>query len=252
METGITDNIIDTILLDTDINNLSNTKPDYKIRLGNLTEEKIETPDIAEKWALKNDQIKKLIRNSEIMSDIVFITCGLGGRTGTGSAPVIAKIAKQQGTLSIAVFTMPSVDEKPEIHEIAEKGLEKLRKNTNKVIVMPLDKIKEMEPNQSINERLILADQIISEAIKFIPEMLTDVHIHHIPYSHIYSMIRDLDDTTNRAEIGMIGIGESKSDNIKECIQNALNCPLLDLDISKSKRILILINTPKFTQFLQR
>jgi cell division protein FtsZ len=167
---------------------------------------------------------------------MVFVTCGLGGGTGTGSAPVISRIAQKCGALTIAVETMPFSAEGLRRRENAEKGLEKLQAAADTVLVIPNDKLLEVAPSLPINKAFMVSDELLGRAVKGITELITKPGLVSLDFADIKSVMKD-------SGMAMIGMGESDTgDRAIESVHEALNSPLLDLDISNAKSALINIS----------
>ncbi|MGF7117837.1 cell division protein FtsZ [Methanobacterium oryzae] len=234
MEIGIEG--ADTITVNTDAQDLFYSNSHQKILIGKGTCGGLGAggiPEIGEQSAEESEeQIKERIDGA----DMVFVTCGLGGGTGTGSAPVIAKLAKKIGALTIAVATMPFSAEGLRRRENAEKGLDKLQAAADTVIVIPNDKLLEVAPNLPINKAFMVTDELLGRAVKGITELITKPGLVALDFADIRSIMKE-------SGMAMIGMGESESgDRAIESVHEALNSPLLDLDISNAKGALINIS----------
>jgi cell division protein FtsZ len=225
-----------TISVNTDAQDLFYSNANQKILIGR---EKCGglgaggEPEVGEESA---EESEDLIREKLDGADMVFVTCGLGGGTGTGSAPVISKLAKKIGALTIAVATMPFSAEGLRRRENAEKGLEKLQSAADTVIVIPNDKLLEVAPNLPINKAFMVADELLGRAVKGITELITKPGLVSLDFADIRSIMKG-------SGMAMIGMGESDSgDRAIESVHEALNSPLLDLDISNAKGALINIS----------
>jgi len=234
MEIGIEG--ADTISVNTDAQDLFYSNSHQKILIGKGTCGGLGAggiPEIGEQSAEESEeQIKERIEGA----DMVFVTCGLGGGTGTGSAPVIANLAKKIGALTIAVATMPFSAEGLRRRENAEKGLDKLQNSADTVIVIPNDKLLEVAPNLPINKAFMVTDELLGRAVKGITELITKPGLVALDFADIRSIMKE-------SGMAMIGMGESESgDRAIESVHEALNSPLLDLDISNAKGALINIS----------
>ncbi|MCK9152213.1 cell division protein FtsZ [Methanobacterium alcaliphilum] len=190
-------------------------------------------PDVGEECAEESEDD---IREELDGADMVFVTCGLGGGTGTGSAPVISKLAKKAGALTIAVASMPFSAEGLRRRENAEKGLEKLQSAADTVIVIPNDKLLEVAPNLPLNKAFMVADELLGRAVRGITELITKPGLVSLDFADIRSIMKG-------SGMAMIGMGESESgDRALESVHEALNSPLLDLDISNAEGALINIS----------
>ena len=226
----------ETISMNTDAQDLFYSIADKKILIGRNTCGGLGAggmPEVGEECAEESDEdIKETLEGA----DMVFVTCGMGGGTGTGSAPVIAKMAKKIGALTIAVATMPFSAEGLRRRENAETGLEKIQSAADTVIVIPNDKLLEVAPNLPINKAFMVADELLGRAVKGITELITKPGLVSLDFADIRSIMMG-------SGMAMIGMGESDSgDRAIESVHEALNSPLLDLDISNAKGALINIS----------
>jgi cell division protein FtsZ len=226
----------ETLSINTDAQDLFFCKSNDKILIGEETCGGLGAggiPDVGEASAEESEEeIKSKIEGA----DMVFVTCGLGGGTGTGSAPVISRIAQKAGALTIAVVTMPFSAEGIRRRENAERGLEKLQEAADTVLVIPNDKLLEVAPSLPINKAFMVSDELLGRAVKGITELITKPGLVSLDFADIKSVMKD-------SGMAMIGMGESDTgDRAIESVQEALNSPLLDLDISNAKSALVNIS----------
>jgi cell division protein FtsZ len=223
----------ETITVNTDAQDLFYSQAEKKILIGRKTCGGLGAggkPDVGEICAEESeDEIKDQFDDA----DMVFVTCGLGGGTGTGSTPIISKIAKKTGALTVAIATMPFSAEGIKRRENAEQGLKKLKETSDTVIVIPNDKLLEVAPNLPLNKAFMVSDEILGRAVKGITELITKPGLVALDFADIKSIM-------GTSGMAMIGMGESDSgDRALESVHEALNSPLLDLDISDAKGALI-------------
>jgi len=226
----------ESIAVNTDAQDLLYTDADTKLLIGkNITcgLGAGADPKIGEESAKESrDEIKKLVQGS----DLVFITCGLGGGTGTGSSSIIADIAKKTGALTVGIVTMPFNMEGKQRTENAKVGLVKLKNSVDTLIVIPNDKLLEIVPDVSITTAFKIADEILVNAVKGITELITRTGLVNLDFADVRAVMRD-------GGLAMIGIGDSDSENrAAEAVERALNNPLLDVEIEDSKGALINIS----------
>ena len=225
-----------TITVNTDAQDLFYSVSDKKLLLGRQTCGGLGAggePTVGEESAEESEED---IREELEGADMVFVTCGLGGGTGTGSAPVISKVAKKAGALTVAVATMPFSAEGVKRRENAEIGLAKLQENADTVIVIPNDKLLEVAPNLPLNKAFMASDEILGRAVKGITELITKPGLISLDFADISSIMKG-------SGMAMIGMGESESgDRAIESVHEALSSPLLDIDISNAKGALINIS----------
>ncbi len=227
----------ETIAVNTDAQDLLKTVADKKILIGlDLTRGlgSGSDPSVGEGAARESlEDLTELIADS----DLIFITCGMGGGTGTGAAPIVSEIAKQVKALTIGIVTLPFTVEGRKRMENAFQGLTSLRKNSDTVIVIPNDKILEIAPDLPVNAAFKVADEVLTNAVKGITEMVTKPGLINLDYADLRTIL-------SRGGAAMIGLGESRGDEkgearALEAVENALTSPLLDVDISGANRALI-------------
>lgn len=231
LDTGIAD--VEAIAVNTDAQDLLYAQADHKILIGKNITNGLgagSNPEIGEKAAQENsDEISHLLDGA----DLVFVTCGLGGGTGTGSAPVVSQIARERGALTIAVVSLPFTEEGVMRWENAHRGLENLRENTDTVIVVQNDRLLEIAPDMPLNQAFKVADEILANAVKGITELVTEKGLVNLDFADIRAVMKD-------GGTAMIGLGESASeDKAIEAVDMAVQNPLLDVDITGAKSALI-------------
>jgi cell division protein FtsZ len=164
---------------------------------------------------------------------MIFITCGLGGGTGTGSAPVVAELGKKMGVLTVGVVTMPFEMEGNRRYENAVHGLETLEKQVDTLIVIPNDKLLELAPDLPLHTAFKVADEILTNAVKGIAELVTKAGLVNLDFADIRAVM-------GNGGVALIGVGESDTDNrAVEAVEKAINNPLLDVDIGGANGALI-------------
>ena len=225
-----------TIAVNTDAQDLFYSQSGTKILLGRQTSKGLGAggePSVGEECAEESeDEIREELEGA----DMVFVTCGLGGGTGTGAAPIIAKIAKKLGALTVAVATLPFSAEGIRRRENADQGLEKLYEAADTVIIIPNDKLLEVAPNLPLNKAFMVSDEILGRAVKGITELITKKGLVSLDFADIRSIM-------SGSGMAMIGMGESDSgDRALESVHEALSSPLLDIDISNATGALVNIS----------
>ncbi|MFH1823423.1 MAG: cell division protein FtsZ [archaeon] len=221
------------IAINTDAQDLLYTYADAKLLIGKELTHGLgagSNPSIGEEAAKESEHdIKKKLHGA----DMVFITCGLGGGTGTGAAPVVAEIAKKMGALVIGIITIPFTIEGQRRYENAMIGLEKMEESVDTLIVIPNDKLLELAPDLPLHTAFKVADEILTNSVKGITELVTKTGLVNLDFADIRAVISD-------GGVAMIGVGESDSNNrAEEAIEKAIDNPLLDVDISEAKGALI-------------
>ncbi|MFH0927422.1 MAG: cell division protein FtsZ, partial [Candidatus Micrarchaeota archaeon] len=170
-------------------------------------------------------------------ASMVFVTCGLGGGTGTGSAHVIAESAKNAGALTIAVVTLPFESEGRVRMQNALEGLEKLRRHADTVVVIPNDKLLMVAPDLPLNTAFKVCDEVLASAVKSIAELVTRAGLVNLDFADLRTIL-------SSAGCAVVGVGESSLESKSEqraliAVEMALNSPLLDVDVSSAHRALI-------------
>ncbi len=231
MEEGIRD--VELIAANTDAQHLLITHANRKVLLGKRITRGLGAgalPQVGEEAAREvEDRLRELLQGA----DIVFVTCGLGGGTGTGSAPVVAQIAKEIGALTIAVCTLPFKAEGIMRWENAMWGLDKIKETVDTVITIPNDRLLDLVPRLPLNVAFKVADELLMRAIKGIAEMVTKPGLVNLDFNDLKTIMKG-------GGVAMIGMGESDSENrAEEAIKEALNSPLIEADISDATGALV-------------
>jgi len=224
---------VDTIAVNTDAQDLLYTTANKKILIGRELTKGLgagSEPRLGEESAREQEgEIKKALQGA----DMVFVTCGLGGGTGTGSAPVVAEIAKKMGCLTVGVVTMPFAMEGHRRYENAVVGLEKMEHIADTLIVIPNDKLLELAPELPLHTAFKVADEILTNAVKGIAELVTKAGLVNLDFADIRAVMKG-------GGVALIGVGESDTENrAVEAVEKAINNPLLDVDISGANGALI-------------
>ncbi|HIH00509.1 TPA: cell division protein FtsZ [Thermoplasmata archaeon] len=217
----------------TDAQHLLMTRAPHKILLGKRVTRGLGAgalPQVGEEAAREAEEELKVALKE---ADVVFVTCGLGGGTGTGSAPFVAHIAKELGALTIAICTYPFKAEGVIRAENADWGLDRLRSVADTVIVIPNDKLIELVPKLSLNAAFKVADEVLMRAIKGITEIVTKPGLVNLDFNDIKTVMKS-------GGVAMIGLGESDDDErAVTAVTEAINSPLIELDISEATAALV-------------
>jgi len=221
------------IVLNTDAQDLLYSNADHKILIGKELTLGLGAggnPKVGEEAAHESEQeIKKRLSGC----DMVFVTCGLGGGTGTGAAPIVAELAKKQNALTIGVVTLPFTIEGKKRIENAEYGLERLESAVDTLIVIPNDKLLEIAPELPLQTAFRVADEILTNAVKGTTELVTKSGLVNLDFADIRAVMSD-------GGVSLMGMGESDSANrAQEAVEKALSNPLLDVDISNATGALV-------------
>ena len=223
------------VAANTDAKHLLTVPAPHKILLGKRATKGLGAgglPEVGEKSAQEaEEEIEKYLEDAQI----VFVTAGMGGGTGTGSAPYIARKAKEKGALVMGVVTTPFKAEGTIRMENAKKGLRRLRQSVDTAIVIPNDKLLELVPRLPLDAAFKVVDEVLMESIKGITEILTKPGLVNIDYNDLMTIMKN-------GGVAMIGIGSSDSDydRVEKAVDEALNSPMLgDVDVSASRGALI-------------
>ncbi len=224
---------VETIAVNTDAQDLLYTTSDRKILIGKDVTKGMgagSIPRVGEDAAKESEHE---IKNAIGHCDMVFITCGLGGGTGTGSAPVIAELSRKSGALTVGIVTMPFEMEGGRRFDNAVYGLERLERKVDTLIVIPNDKLLELAPDLPLHTAFKVADEILTNAVKGIAELVTKAGLVNLDFADIKTVMDD-------GGVALIGVGESDSNNrAMEAVDKAIQNPLLDVDISGASGALI-------------
>lgn len=230
-------NGVDFIVCNTDAQALTHSPVENKVQLGaNLTEGlgAGANPEVGERAALESvEEVKKLLGDSTKM---LFITAGMGGGTGTGAAPVIAKAAMDLGILTVGIVTIPFAFEGKVRMRQAEDGIAKLRGNVDSLIVINNNKLREVYGNLGFKAGFAKADEVLATAAKGIAEVITHHYTTNID-------LKDAKTVLHQSGTALMGSGIAEGDNrAMDAIRNALDSPLLnDNQIIGAKNVLLLI-----------
>jgi cell division protein FtsZ len=218
--------------INTDSKHLSISKAHQKMMIGKSLTKGMGAggyPETGKQAAMESrNDIRKMLEGI----DLIFITCGLGGGTGTGAAPVVARIAREMGAIVISAVTMPFKIEGARTVK-AEEGLAELREHSDTVIVIENQKLLELAGKQPLKQAFGVADGLIALMIKGITETITVPSLVNLDYADVKAIMRS-------GGVATIGVGESDSQNrALDAVTNALSHPLLDIDYSGAKGALI-------------
>ena len=218
---------VEFIVANTDLQVLNNSKSDIKIQIGASLTDGLGAgakPEIGREAAVES---KKELEDALAGADMVFITCGMGGGTGTGAAPVVAEIAQALGALTVAIVTKPFSFEGKKRMDNALKGLEELKKHVDTLIVIPNDRLREIiDKTTPMLEAFKEVDNVLRRGVQSISDLIAVVGLVNLDFADIRSVMKD----SGNAIIGIgIGMGE---DRAIEAAKEAVSSPLLETSIS--------------------
>ena len=221
-------------LMNTDLQVLYNGKTNNRIQLGSSSTQGLGAggdPSVGERAA---EEASQDITQALEGADMVFITAGLGGGTGTGAAPVVAKIAKQLGILTIAVVTKPFSWEGKKRQNQANAGLEKLKESVDAVIVVPNDKLLQVVDRQvSLNESFIIVDEVLLRGVQGISDIITVPGIINVDFADVKTVMQ-------ASGSALMGIGRAQGEGrAVKAAQQAINSQLLESSINGASGVIV-------------
>lgn len=224
---------VEFIAMNTDVQDLHHSQADKKIHLGkNLTKGLGAgmNPEIGKKAA---EETKSEIQDFVKGADMVFITAGMGGGTGTGASPIVARAAKEQGILTVAVVTRPFFFEGQQRVRIAEEGVKALEKEVDAIITIPNDRLLQItEKETSFKDAFEMVDEILRQAVEGISDLITTPGIINVDFADIKAIMAD-------AGSALMGIGYAAGEGRAEAAAlQAINSPLLEISINGAKGVL--------------
>ncbi len=227
---------VEFIAMNTDAQHLHHSAANKKVHIGKNITRGLGTgmdPEIGRKSAEESiEEIQNVIKGA----DMVFVTAGMGGGTGTGAAPIVAKVAKDQGALTIGVVTRPFFFEGKQRQFIADQGLEDLQKEVDAIFVIPNDRLLSViTKDTTATSAFAMCDEILRQAVEGISNIITIPGIINVDFADIRAVMLN-------AGSALMGIGSSTADNrATEAAKAAISSPLLDLSITGAKGVLFTI-----------
>lgn len=227
---------VEFVAINSDAQDLHNSLAKKKIHIGkNLTRGLGAggNPDMGRRAA---EETREEISNAIKGSDMIFITGGMGGGTGTGAAPVAAKIARESGALTVGVVTKPFLFEGQERMRLALQGIEELQKEVDALIIIPNDRLLAIvDRDTTVRNAFAMCDDILKQAVEGISDLITMPGIINVDFADIRSVMEN-------AGSALMGIGESSGEKrSEEAAQRAINSPLLEVSITGAKGVLFAI-----------
>jgi len=231
---------VELIVINTDIQDLRKTKADLKLRIGRKLTQGLGTgmnPEIGKRAALENRaEIQEILKDT----DMVFIAGGMGGGTCTGAAPVVAQIAKDLGTLTIAIVTKPFSFEGSARMRIAERGIRNLKEKVDTLILISNDKLLSvLDSKVSLLNAFWICDDILRQAVKGISDLIMLPGIVNVDFADVKSIMKN-------SGTALFGTGRARGDKrAEEAAMSAINSPLLDISSRGAKGILFNVSGGK-------
>ncbi len=227
---------VEFVAINTDVQALHHSQANEKIHIGKMTTRGLGAgmdPELGRKAAEENQsEIRDVLKGA----DMVFITCGLGGGTGSGASSIIAKMAREIGALTVAVVTKPFSFEGAQRREIAERALVELRDNVDAIVTIPNDRLLQIiDKKTSLLEAFKICDDVLRQGVQGIAELITVPGLINVDFADVKTIMRD----TGSA---LMGIGQGSGDNrAVDAAKSAISSPLLELSIDGAKGILFTV-----------
>jgi len=229
---------VEFIAMNTDVQDLHNALAEKKIHLGKNLTKGLGAGMNPEIGARAAEETKAEIQDVMKGTDMVFITCGMGGGTGTGAAAVVARAAKEQGILTVAVVTKPFFFEGNQRMRIAERGIEELEKEVDAIIIIPNDRLLAISgKDTTFKDAFAKCDEVLRQAVEGISELIASPGIINVDFADMKSVLTD-------AGTALMGVGISAGEGRAEkAAIMAINSPLLDISINGAKGVLFAISS---------
>jgi len=227
---------VEFIGLNTDAQALRGCMADVRIAIGREMTQGLgagNDPRIGEEAAEASaDEIKEAIKGA----DLIFVTAGKGGGTGTGAAPVVARLAMETGALTVGVVTRPFTFEGRKRSDQADQGIERLRENVDTLIVVPNDRLLDVADNIPVVEAFRLADDVLRQGVQAITEIITETGMINVDFADVSHVLAG-------SGTALIGIGHATGeDRARQAAINAIDSPLLESSIDGATRVLLNIS----------
>lgn len=231
---------VEFIAVNTDAQALHHSRAHKKVQIGKQTTRGLGAgmnPEIGRTAAEENkEEILEALRGS----DMVFVTCGLGGGTGSGAGPIVAELSKEEGILTVGVVTKPFAFEGAKRREIAEKSLEELKEHVDTIIVIPNDRILQIiDKKTSLLDAFRTVDDVLRQGVQGIADLVTTPGLINVDFADVKSVMAD-------AGSALMGIGKGTGENrAVEAAKQAIDSPLLEVSIDGAKGVLFNITGGK-------
>ncbi|MCK9443050.1 MAG: cell division protein FtsZ [Tissierellaceae bacterium] len=225
---------VDFIALNTDRQALNSSKAEVKLQLGEKLTKGLgagANPEIGAKAAEENrNDIVEVVKGA----DMIFITAGMGGGTGTGAAPVVAEIAKELGILTVGVVTKPFTFEGPKRQQHAEQGIDELRSKVDTLVTIPNDRLLQVaDKKTTMIEAFLMADEVLKQGIQGISDLIAVPNLINLDFADVKTIMYN-------KGIAHMGIGKAAGDNrATEAAKQAIRSPLLETSIEGAKSVLL-------------
>jgi len=228
---------VEFVTANTDVQALSRSRASLKLQLGPAVTNGLGAGGDPEIGARSAEESRSELKESLDGSDLVFITAGMGGGTGTGGAPIVAEVSRELGALTVAVVTKPFSFERGRRHSIAEEGLDNLRTKVDTLITVPNDRLLGVvQKKVSLIEAFRLADEVLREGVQGISDLITVPGLINLDFADVKAIIQD-------AGSALMGIGTGTGETrASDAAQAAISSPLLETTMDGATRILFNIS----------
>lgn len=227
---------VEFIVANTDVQALHYSEAPVKLHIGKTVTRGLGAgmdPEIGRRAAEESqNEIRDVLKGA----DMVFVTCGLGGGTGTGAAPIVAELARDQGALTVAVVTKPFSFEGTQRHTIAERGLEELEDKVDTLITIPNDRLLQIiDKKTSLLDAFMTCDEVLKNGVQGISELITIPGLINVDFADVKAIMKD-------AGSAMMGLGEASGEKrAEEAAKAAISSPLLEMSIDGARGILFTV-----------
>ncbi|MBI3261175.1 cell division protein FtsZ [Candidatus Berkelbacteria bacterium] len=224
---------VEFIAVNTDAQALSHNDSPIKIQIGKETTRGLGAGADADIGRKSVEENKEEVYEALKGADMVFVTCGMGGGTGTGAAPIVCEISKELGALTVAVITKPFAFEGQRRKSVAEAGIEETRDRVDALITIPNDRLLQViDKKTSLFEAFSVVDDVLRQGVQGITDLITLHGIINVDFADVKAIMQD-------AGSALMGIGNAQGDNRAiEAARSAIDSPLLELSIEGAKGIL--------------
>lgn len=228
---------VDFVVVNTDAQNLHHSPVKSKIHIGKALTRGLGSGMNSETGKAAAEEQKDELAEAVKGSDMVFVTCGLGGGTGTGAAPVVAKLARESGALTIGVVTKPFSFEGSQRMNIADAGLDEMRNAVDSLLIIPNDRILETVPKGTgLKEAFAFCDDVLKQAVEGISDLITKDGIINVDFADIRTIMEG-------SGSALMGIGEAEGENrAVEAATRAISSPLLDVSVDGATGVLFAVS----------
>lgn len=222
------------IAANTDLQVLTKSNADIKIQLGPKLTKGMGAGSDPEKGEKAAEESEEILSEALKGADMVFVTCGMGGGTGTGAAPVIARIAKDMGALTVGVVTRPFTFEGPDRSRFAAEGIAQLKQNVDTLIIISNNRLLEIiDKKTPLSEAFHEADNVLRQGVQGISDLITSPGMVNLDFADVTNVMKN-------QGAALMGVGSASGENrVEEATKKAISSPLLEVSIQGAQRVLL-------------